>query len=176
MSGSWRTLVLASVLVLAGCGIDPVASTRLGSMAATYGTLFAIKATEPTAFKVKEIAVSVQVSTAGGELDWDALQASVLAQIRANFPEAQQAFIIQLASDIASIVMSVIPPSAGPSEVLVYANAAATGAVQGCALYIASIQPRAVQDREIRTMFGAVRKATWTRLDRRIDELLATRR
>jgi len=75
-----------------------------------------------------------------------------------------------LASDIASIVMSLIPPSSGPAKVLIYANAAATGAVQGCTLYIASIQPRPV-GRAVDAFI--VRRATWTRLDRRVDELLA---
>ena len=170
MSRPSRQPFLAVLLVLAGCGTDPAISIRLGSMAATYGGLYAGKASEVTAAKVKEIAVSVQLSTSGGELDWDVLQASVIAQIKANFPEAQQGFVLQLASDIASIVMSLIPPSSGPAKVLIYANAAATGAVQGCTLYIASIQPRPV-GRAVDAFI--VRRATWTRLDRRVDELLA---
>lgn len=132
-------IVLLCALVLAGCH-DPGATIQLSASAATYATLKALKAKEPTAEKVIDIAVAVKLSTAGGQVDWMALQEQVIQQIKAHFQETEQPVLLALASQITAVIRASLPADAPPSKILVYINAGATGVVDGATFYIASIR------------------------------------
>ncbi len=135
------TLWLATtILGLAGCKSVPVElQLRSGARIATVGTLIAIDAKPDQVETVRSIAEDiVSLVNETGYVDWVAVQATIVTQIRLHFSGRGAEALVALAGDVAALVIAGLigtPAGEQESKLLLYTRFTAEGVREGCDIY-----------------------------------------
>lgn len=134
------TVWLAALLGLAGCTSVPVElQIRTGARIATVGTLIVIDAQPDQVETVRAIAEDVvALVNETGYVDWVAVQATIVTQIRMHFSGRNAEALVALAGDVAALVIAALngePDGDQQSKLLLYTRYAAEGVREGCDIY-----------------------------------------
>ena len=133
--------VIFSFLALMSAGCSGENAVRFGSKVITVGALDYINATPAECETVTQITLDVDAALSGGELDYEALRALVLAAIQDECTPATALVLAEVVSEVAHLIIENLGPDPLPGEVTVLIMAGTQGVREGVQVYLMTVAP-----------------------------------